>query len=191
LEGGHQGGIIGITSKNINKLDEIINKATKLGFSHVTADEFEPAVQNYHSQIGELSINKLSSFIRTTSRHSGGYLCFGPYISLPTGSYRVSFVIKSLVYDESTRPLSFLFDIISNRGKDTHYKDVFILGNHETIKLVNAEFELSAPADSVEARVYISENNEMWETSFPIFEKISSTTQKSITPNWFSPRQTK
>lgn len=174
LEGGHQGGLIGITSKDTDKLNKIIDKARQLGFAIVA--ENEPAIRNYYSQIGILlEDKKLRPTIRTVSGHNGGYLCYGPYISLVAGCYRASFLVTFHGIDSCPSlgsSASFVFDIVSGGGQVTHYKELLTIDSYNPVSIINAEFVLTTNVIQLEARLFISESNVILEASLPVFEII-------------------
>lgn len=64
LEGGHSGGLIGISSKNTDKLNEIKNKARKLFFSVARVGNSEPLVENYNQNSGR--IDRLARWLWNT-----------------------------------------------------------------------------------------------------------------------------
>lgn len=173
IQGGHLGGLIGITSKNEKTLAKILAKSWALGMQPIGDMGIE--IRKYRSQIGELlESSSLRPTIRALSGHGGGFLCYGPYISLEPGRYRVSFILSFIKSSsENDRPpLAANFDIVSSRGKFTHCKLEVGLTSNERSRFVNADFNLVEEAQLVEARLHISNSNEIWEVSIPIFQRI-------------------
>ncbi len=182
LDTGLKGGLCGVTSKNTDKLSRIINNAISLGITKKSATDSENSVQNYRSQIGRLTKNELRPSIITNSNHGGGFLCYGPYISLPQGYYRVSFILHFIdnSYQGSEHYSSVFFDIVSNAGQLLHYNETIVLNGNDKLRLVNVEFELKHHTVQLEARIRVPQGSEMWEMSYPVFERITISTSGDI-----------
>ncbi|MGZ4976598.1 MAG: class I SAM-dependent methyltransferase [Methylobacter sp.] len=175
LQGGHRGGFIGITSKDKATLSNILVKAAELGMLPIGAMDIEVSLRNYRSQIGELmESNPLRPTMRANSTHLGGYLCYGPYISLKSGRYRVSFILNLIGGADGSvqqEPMA-MFDIVSAGGTLTYHKEEVRLGAGERARFLDVEFDLAADARLVEARVHIPQRGAIWEASLPIFTRI-------------------
>jgi len=176
LENGHDGGLIGITSKDADRTSAIIEKAARLGFASTQEGDIENSFQNFQSQIGRLTRNSLRASIRAMEKHGGGFLCFGPYISLPTGRYRVSFALR-FVNEDWENPqgsVSAVFDIVSESGRVSHYRQTITRSRQERTWLIDVTFELARGANKLEARIKVPQPNEIWEMSLPLFERAAS-----------------
>ncbi len=175
FDNGLKGGQIGVACKSLEKLSQIVENAVSLGFTPLFEHEIENSAQNYHSQIGKLSRNALGTTFRTNENHGGGYLCYGPYISLPPGRYRVSFVLRFIAAanQNADAATSVLFDVISGDDQESHYAELLAVNPDDVLRLVNIEFELQRTTRRVEARVRVSQSNQIWEMSLPVFEKLT------------------
>jgi 2-polyprenyl-3-methyl-5-hydroxy-6-metoxy-1,4-benzoquinol methylase len=177
FENGLRGGMIGISSRDTSHLRQIIDKAISLGFTPICEGDIDNSIGNYHSQIGRFAGNTLRPSIRTNSNHGAGFLCYGPYISLPKGRYTVSFILRriDIVNRNLNSSSSVLFDIVSvaEGSQVTHYTRVVTLNSNEAIQFINVELKLTDAAFRLEARVNVPVGNDMWEMSPPVFERAA------------------
>jgi 2-polyprenyl-3-methyl-5-hydroxy-6-metoxy-1,4-benzoquinol methylase len=136
------------------------------------------SIQSYLSQIGTvLGDGELRPFIRANKGHSGGFLCYGPYITLPAGHFSVSFILHLTKNPRQESTPSIVFDIVSEGGGITHHREVITMNNTE-LKLVTANIVLTKNSDLLEARIFISQASVEWEVSLPVFEKIDSNLER-------------
>ena len=180
FDNGLGGGFIGVACKTPEKVSKIIANANALGFTPLCDGDIENSSRKYHSQIGVLSRNARGPFIRASIGHSGGFLCFGPYISLPAGRYSVSFLLRFLERsdDALNDSPSVVFDIVGDGGLVTYYKKIMTFASVDSTSLVNIEIEVISGASMVEARIQVPMRNEIWEMSLPIFEKVTPQEKK-------------
>ena len=172
---GLNGGLMGVTSQSPEKLTQIVDNAISLGFTPLFEDDIESLAQNYYSQIGKLSRNAFGSTFLANDNHGGGYLCYGPYVSLPPGRYRVSFLLRfiSAASQNADSAIPVLVDVISGDNQESHYAELFTPNHGDVLRLVNIKLELQHNTRSVEARVRVSDGNQIWEMSLPVFEQLA------------------
>lgn len=172
---GLRGSLIGITSKDADKLSQIIDNAASLGFTPLGDGEIENIVQNYHSQIGKFARNAHGPTLLANVDHGSGFLCYGPYFSLSAGRYRASFVLRfvSSANGKGNTTASVMFDVIGNDNQQSFYMETITV-NKDILRLVSADFELGSTTTRLEARVNVPESKEIWEMSLPVFERIAS-----------------
>jgi SAM-dependent methyltransferase len=166
LSGGDHGEGIGITSKSQDKLTAIINEATSLGFWEMSTTTCD---NKYMSIIGDYTFLHGRPAFRTKSNHQGGFLCYGPYITLPPGDYSVSFILKGSKPKDMTLGSSYvIFDIVSNIGNIQHLKEIIHYQHDQRSHLIEVEFNISDMTSNVEARVLIV-GSDIWTCSLPVF----------------------
>ena len=175
FDNGLRGGLIGVTSKDSGKLTQIVDNAVALGFTPLFEGDIENTAQNYHSQIGKLVRNARGPTLLANHDHDSGFLCYGPYISLTPGRYRVSFVLRFIAPSIGTgnNSASVLIDVIGNDNQESFYEETVTV-NRDTLRLVSAEFELGRITPRLETRVNIPASKEVWEMSLPVFERIAT-----------------
>jgi len=168
--GGHLGGWIGAAALKSEKMEEIRGKAMRLGL--VLYNKY--AAAKYHSQIGD-KINNSHQRVHLKSRTKldTGYLCYGPYISLPRGKYRVSFTLVNCDGSPNlvrTPNSSVIFDVVSDSGKAQHLRQEIQLRQPYSRDLFEYNFRLETDCALVEARLLVQTAGERWEMSLPEFE---------------------
>lgn len=171
---GLKGGLMGMTSKNSDKLAKIVDGAVALGFTPIFAGDIENSPRNFHTQIGKLTKNALGTIIRANANHNGGYLCYGPYISLPPGRYSVTFILR-FTLDESQgnlNPLEVMFDIVGANDMVALHKEAITLTRNDRPRLINVEIELAHHVQRLETRVHLPHGKQVWEMSIPVIERV-------------------
>ncbi|PWC84285.1 hypothetical protein TSH100_18415 [Azospirillum sp. TSH100] len=174
FSGGHGGGELAVASADRNRLAAIRERAQALGHVEVrkAGSESKP-VERYHSQIGQTSELCGRPAIRTCVPQSdGGYLCFGPYMTLDPGRYSVSLLLERSDGQEQAAPDSCaLFDVVCNHGNDIILAEQSYSTGRDALLLVEKHFTLDHECRNVEARVKIR-GSDTWTCTLPHFRKL-------------------
>jgi 2-polyprenyl-3-methyl-5-hydroxy-6-metoxy-1,4-benzoquinol methylase len=94
--------------------------------------------------------------------HAGGYLAYGPYITLDPGTYAVSLTLKRMGL--GLGPV--VFDVVADAGKTTLHKENF--SRSQTVRRI---IEVETPLSSVEARVLVP-GSSGWFCTHPQIERL-------------------
>ena len=169
---GLQGGVLGIACKDGKKAAAILERASSMGLTPTFATDIENAPRNFFSKIGDITKGPLGATIRARADHEGGHLCYGPYISLAPGKYRISFVLRLPEAGRGRRMA--VFDVICADRPQPLIKHEIRLAEGETTRFVSVLLEQDHEMRRLEARVKIPSPRESWEMSLPYFERQST-----------------
>ena len=143
--------------KIIAENNEIMNRpsleAMFANFTYGNVNHFViPSVENRRTQVGVLKGGSIYS------AGKAGYLQFGPYISLPAGSYRVEWHGK---LEQGIQNAVGNVDVSINGGATVLVNasvTMRVVGGVNTDALAAVEFSVDHPVAAVEFRFYVNEN---------------------------------
>jgi hypothetical protein len=172
LDGGHAGGEIGIASESEEALASVKRKASNLGFSEVdTSGLAAVSDSRYYTQIGvRCTLMGLASYTNAPAAKDG-FLCFGPYIRLDTGRYRVRFLLER-AWAASMSPSAphIVLDVVGNQATTEYLKEDIRIKPGSSTHVVDRYFDLSHEVCDIEARVRVVGGGK-WTCSFPMFSQ--------------------
>ena len=119
---------------------------------------FDCSKNNLLSSVGKVDRNVI------LSQDAEGYLCFGPYISLPKGSYRASYSLMT----GSNASGDVTMDVCYGNGTHVAAKTIFNLNTLEIETELSIDFDFDEPRDTVEIRLHVSATASLAVTSLKI-----------------------
>lgn len=173
FDSGLNGSPMGIACKDPAKSAAILERAIRMGWTPLFANGISNAPRNFFTPIGSIARGPLGPTIRARVGHDGGFLCYGPYISLPPGRYRVSFALQLRTATPGAGPdaRNAAFDVTCADRPEPLLAQAIRLAEGETMRFVSLVWEERAPMRRVEARVRIPTPREPWEMTLPYFER--------------------
>lgn len=153
FKNGHGGGLTALASLDEGKIQEIANYASSMSVDEFTVYTCLPS--QFHSRVGlRTTLNGKPAF-KTDSRQEGGFLSFGPYITLPAGRHSVFFLIRADSTLSGSAMCEITFDVVQDSGTVPRVKERLAIPVGQTV-FIERDFTLGSEAYDIEARIIVS-----------------------------------